>query len=66
VIEMTPVRAAEGAERDVVAAGAVGAWWAGRLPIFRYEIRRWRDGVIPDVAEAVDSPRRVIDGPELA
>jgi hypothetical protein len=56
VIEMTPVRAADGAERDVVATGAVGARWAGRFRLFRYEIRRWREGFIPDVAEAVDSP----------
>jgi hypothetical protein len=60
VIEMTPVRAGEGAERDVVAGGAVGSRWAERFRIFRYEIRRWRNGFIPDVAEAVDSPRRVI------
>jgi hypothetical protein len=66
VIEMTPVRAAEGGERDVAAVGAVGARWAGRLRIFRYEIRRWRDGFIPDVAEAVDSPRRVIDNADQA
>lgn len=66
VIEMTPVRAAEGAERDVVVRGPVGARFAGRLRIFRYEIRRWRNGYIPDVAEAVDSPRRVISDPESA
>ena len=62
VIEMTPVRAADGVERDIVAGGPVGARWAGRFRIFRYEIRRWRDGFIPDVAEAVESPRRVIGG----
>jgi hypothetical protein len=66
VIEMTPVRAADGAERDVVARGAVGAGWAGRFRIFTYEIRRWRDGFIPDVAEAVESPRRIIDDPQRA
>jgi hypothetical protein len=65
-IEMTPVRAADGAERDVVAGGAVGASWAGRFPIFRYEIRRWRDEFIPDVAEAVESPRHVISDPKGA
>jgi len=48
-----------GAERGVVAAGAVGARWAGRFRIFRYAIRRWRGGHIPDVTEAVDSPRRL-------
>ena len=66
VIEMTPVRAADGAERDVVAVGPVGARWAGRFRIFRYEIRRWRDGFIPDVAEAVDSPGHVIRDAESA
>jgi hypothetical protein len=66
VIEMTPVRAADGAERAVIAVGFVGARWAGRFRIFRYEIRRWRDGFIPDVAEAVDSPRHVIDDPHGA
>ena len=28
---------------------------------FRYEVRRWRNGVIPDVAEAVESPQRLSD-----
>jgi hypothetical protein len=37
----------------------VGARWAGRFRIFRYEIRLWRDGSIPDVAEAVQSPVRL-------
>jgi hypothetical protein len=27
--------------------------------MFRYEMRRWRDGAIPDISEAVDSPRRL-------
>jgi hypothetical protein len=50
-------------ERGVVAEGAVGARAAGRLRLFRYEIRCWRDGVIPDVAEAVESPKRLSDDP---
>lgn len=49
VIEQAPVRDPNGAERGVVAEGAVGARWAGRFRIFRYEVRRWRNGVIPDV-----------------
>ena len=61
VIEQTPIRPSDGAERGVVAEGAVGSRWAGRLRIFRYELRCWRDGVIPDVAEAVESPRRLSD-----
>jgi hypothetical protein len=59
VIEMTPVRDANGAERGVVAEGAVGSRLAGRLGVFRYEVRRWNNGVIPDVDEAVDSPVRL-------
>jgi hypothetical protein len=57
VIEQTPVPDLSGQSRGVVAGGAVGARWAGRLRIFRYEIRVWKGGRIPDVAEAVDSPR---------
>ena len=59
VIEQAPIRGRNGAERGVVAEGAVGSRWVGRLRIFRYELRRWRNGVIPDVAEAVESPRRL-------
>ena len=59
VIEQTPVPRLSGEERGVVAGGAVGSRWAGRFRIFRYEIRLWRGGHIPDVAEAVDSPRRL-------
>ncbi len=66
VIEMTPVPDSNGAERGVVAKGAVGTQWAGRFRIFRYEVRRWRGGIIPDVDEAVESPRRLTDDPDLA
>jgi len=66
VIEMTPIRPGDGAERGVVAEGAVGARAAGRFRLFRYEVRRWRGGVIPDVAEAVDSPRRLSADPDCA
>jgi hypothetical protein len=60
VIEQAPAWS-ESSERGVVAEGAVGARAAGRLRLFRYEIRCWRDGVIPDVAEAVESPQRLSD-----
>jgi hypothetical protein len=59
VIEMAPVVGALPGDRGVVAEGPVGARWAGRLRLFRYEVRRWPDGVIPDVDEAVDSPRTI-------
>jgi hypothetical protein len=64
VIEQTPVPDLQGERRGVVAEGPVGARWAGRLRIFRYEIRVWRGGRIPDVAEAMDSPRRLTDEEE--
>ena len=38
----------------------------GRLRLFRYEVRCWRDGSIPDVAEAVESPRRLTDDATMA
>jgi hypothetical protein len=60
VIEQAPAWS-ESSERGVVAEGAVGARAAGRFRLFRYEIRCWRDGVIPDVAEAVESPQRLSD-----
>ena len=66
VIEMAPVFRGAGVDCGVVAEGAVGARAAGRLRLFRYEVRRWRDGAIPDVAEAVDSPRRLSDDPGRA
>jgi hypothetical protein len=61
VIEQAPVRDGNGAARGVVAEGPVGARTAGRFSVFRYEVRRWRDGVIPDVGEAVESPQRLGD-----
>ncbi|MGZ8578747.1 MAG: hypothetical protein ACXWWX_04365 [Actinomycetota bacterium] len=60
-IEMTPVPDADGRRRGVVVEGAVGTTLAGRFRLFRYEVRRWPDGVIPDATEAVSSPVRVAD-----
>jgi hypothetical protein len=65
VIEQAPAWS-DRAERGVVAEGAVGARAFGRFTLFRYEVRLWREGVIPDVAEAVDSPQRLSDDAECA
>jgi len=65
VVEQAPAWRQRG-ERGVVAEGAVGSRLAGRLRLFRYEVRRWRGGVIPDAAEAVESPRRLSDEPAAA
>jgi hypothetical protein len=59
VVENTPVFDDRGRERGVVIEGPIGARWAGRLRMFRYEMRRWLNGAIPDISEAVDSPRRL-------
>jgi hypothetical protein len=56
VIEMTPVRNADHSDHRVVTEGPVGARWAGRARLFRYEIHCWPNGVIADIAEAVASP----------
>jgi hypothetical protein len=66
VIEQTPSSAGNGAERGVVAKGAVGSRLAGRFRLFRYELRRWREGVIPDISEAVESPRGLTADPATA
>jgi len=66
VIEQAPVHDWSGAERGVVAEGPVGARWAGRFRIFRYEIRLWPGGHIPDVAEAVNSPQHLSDDDHMA
>jgi hypothetical protein len=65
VIEQAPAWS-ESVERGVIAEGSVGARALGRFKPFRYEIRMWRDGLIPDVAEAVDSPQHLSDDAECA
>ncbi len=68
VVEMAPVprRGGPPAERGVVAGGPVGWGPLGRLALFRYEVRRWRGGTIPDRDEAVGGPVRMGDDPEFA
>lgn len=51
-IEMTPVPDQYGDRRGVVAGGVVGSTLLGKLRVFRYEIHRWRNGVIPDADHA--------------
>src|SRR5437764_943319 len=66
VIESAPIRPRDDPDRGVVGEGAVGSRWAGWMRVFRYELRCWRDGAIPDVAEAVESPRCLTRDPERA
>jgi hypothetical protein len=54
-----PIPDADGSTRGVVVEGPVGSPVLARIRAFRYEVRRWRDGRIPDIAYAVASPRHV-------
>jgi hypothetical protein len=65
VIEMTPVWITRG-ERGVVGEGPVGLRGLGRWRVFRYEVRRWTGGSIPDVAEAIGGPVHLSDDTEVA
>ncbi|MEV8510484.1 hypothetical protein AB0368_37420 [Actinoplanes sp. NPDC051475] len=59
VVEMTPVLGGGTADRGVVCEGPVGSRLLRNSALFRYEVRRWRDGTIPDVAGAVAGSRIV-------
>jgi hypothetical protein len=61
-----PVPDSDTASRGVVVEGPVGSHRMARFRAFRYEVRCWRDGVIPDAAEAVDSPQILTEDPIMA
>ena len=65
-IEVAPSPDADEASRGVVATGAVGSRAIGRLRLFRYEVRCWRGGSIPDLGEAVGGPTRLTSDPRVA
>jgi hypothetical protein len=52
-----PIPDRDGPSRGVLVEGPVGSHWLGRWRVFRYEVRRWRDGIIADADEAVASPQ---------
>jgi hypothetical protein len=59
VVESAPAWDRAAPDRGVVGEGAVFLPLLGRSTWFRYEVRRWRGGVIPDAWAAVDGPRRI-------
>jgi hypothetical protein len=62
-----PIPDADGpSSRGVLVEGPVGSRRMARFRVFRYEVRRWRDGVIADANEAVASPRLLSDDPLVA
>ena len=59
VIESAPAWGNDEPDRGVVCEGPVGVEWLGHFRFFRYEVRRWRNGNIPDVSAAVGGPVQV-------
>ncbi len=66
VVEMAPIPDGRGPDvRGVVGEGPVGSRLLARFRVFRYEVRRWRGGVVPDLPFAVASPVRISSDPEM-
>jgi hypothetical protein len=65
-IEIAPSPDADEAKRGVVATGAVGSRWLGGWRLFRYEVRCWRGGTIPDLSYAIGGARRLSNDPAAA
>ena len=57
---------ADTVSRGVVFEGPVFSRRIARFRPFRYEVRCWRDGFIPDANEAVASPQLLSDDPSRA
>jgi hypothetical protein len=58
-IEMAPAWGKSEPDRGVVREGPVGLRPLGALRLFRYEVRCWAGGCIPDRRWAVGGPRRL-------
>jgi hypothetical protein len=56
-----PIPDADAAARGVVVEGPVASRRLVRWRLFRYKVRRWRDGVIGDADEAVAGPQLLSD-----
>jgi hypothetical protein len=65
-IEVAPSPDADEASRGVVGTGAVGSRYLGWWRLFRYEVRCWRGGSIPDLRFAVGPPCRICSDPTVA
>lgn len=64
-LEVTPVWGQPTGDRGVVVEGPVGARWLGRSRFFRYEVRCWAGGTVPDLAWAT-ATLRVSDDADVA
>lgn len=61
-----PIPDTDGPSRGVAVQGPVFSRRLACFRVFRYEVRRWRDGIIADADEAVASPQRLSDDPLMA
>lgn len=59
VVEMAPRWRGSAVDRGVRLRGPVGLHALGHSRWFQYEVRCWRDGVIPDREQAVGGPTRI-------
>ena len=64
-VEVAPAWGPPAGDRGVVATGPVGARVLGRSRLFRYEVRCWAGGSVPDLAWAV-ARRRATTDPRVA
>jgi len=62
-LRAAPVWSERAPGRGVQVEGPVGSRRLGGLRAFRYEVRCWPEGRIPDADEAVDSPVRITEEP---
>jgi len=65
-VEQAPVPDLHGERRGVVAEGPVGIRGAGRFRLFRYEVRCWRNGFIPDLSSEGTTSQLVSVDPTTA
>jgi hypothetical protein len=54
------------ASRGVVVEAPVFARWLSFTRVFRYEVRCWQDGLLPDADDAVGGPQELSDDPGRA
>lgn len=66
MIEIAPVVNSLPPDHGVVGEGPVGAAWAGRFRAFRYELRCWEQGRIPDLEFERGRPVPLSEDPAVA
>lgn len=65
-VEMAPAWGLPDVDRGVACVGPVGLAWLGRSRFFRYEVRGWRHGAIPDLDQAVGGAHRLSGDRQVA